>query len=137
MIIIKGNKLQKNKAQSIIEYSVLLGLVVAAFVGMQVYLKRGIQAAVKISADQLGSQQYGLSEVELREGYVEKTSPEKPASVSSKVKVTRGVSRGGRHTLESQNQSNIVSDYISKRKDDGWYYVPSGTGLELRRQETE
>jgi len=42
--------------QSITEYIVLIGLVSMAIIGMQVYMKRGIQAAIKLSADELGSQ---------------------------------------------------------------------------------
>ena len=36
--------LQKNKAQSTAEYAILIALVVAAVVGMQTYVKRGLQA---------------------------------------------------------------------------------------------
>lgn len=41
--------------QSIAEYAVLLGLVIAAFVGMQVYARRGLQARVKSGTDALTS----------------------------------------------------------------------------------
>ena len=46
------------KAQSVIEYAILLALVGAALAGMQVYMKRGLQGVVKFQADQLGPQQY-------------------------------------------------------------------------------
>lgn len=39
--------------QSLAEYAVLLGVVVAVIVAMQVYARRGIQAVLKISADEL------------------------------------------------------------------------------------
>ncbi|MBI4322867.1 MAG: hypothetical protein HY596_01180 [Candidatus Omnitrophica bacterium] len=35
------------------EYAVLIGLLTAAVLGMQLYLKRGIQAGVKVAADQM------------------------------------------------------------------------------------
>jgi Flp pilus assembly pilin Flp len=44
------------QAQSIIEYAIVLSLVTAVFIGMQTYLKRGVQAAVKISTDRMGTQ---------------------------------------------------------------------------------
>jgi len=44
--------------QSIAEYSILFAVVTAALLAMQVYMKRGIQAAVKHSTDQFGSQDY-------------------------------------------------------------------------------
>lgn len=47
----------KAKAQSIIEYALLLGIIGLALGAMQLYFKRGIQAAIKVSADQLGSQE--------------------------------------------------------------------------------
>lgn len=43
------------EGQSIAEYAVLLGLVIAAFVGMQVYARRGLQARVKSGTDALTS----------------------------------------------------------------------------------
>lgn len=45
------------RGQSMIEYVLLLGVVSVALIAMQVYMKRGIQGAVKVSADQLGPQQ--------------------------------------------------------------------------------
>jgi Flp pilus assembly pilin Flp len=37
---------RKSKAQTTAEYAILLGLVIAAVVAMQVYVKRGIQARI-------------------------------------------------------------------------------------------
>lgn len=45
------------KAQSLIEYSLILAIIGAVLLGMQVYMKRGIQGVVKTAADQLGPQQ--------------------------------------------------------------------------------
>ena len=46
-----------NKGQSLIEYSFIIGLVVIALSAMQVYIKRGIQAGIKVAADEVGRQQ--------------------------------------------------------------------------------
>ncbi len=43
--------------QSIAEYVILIAIVSAVLVGMQVYMKRGIQAVVRVAADQVGSQE--------------------------------------------------------------------------------
>jgi len=40
-----------NKAQSLAEYALLATIVIAAIAGMQVYLKRGLQAKVKTFVD--------------------------------------------------------------------------------------
>ena len=50
-------KEEKNRlGQGILEYALILGVVIAALVAMQFYIKRGIQAATKVVADQLGDQ---------------------------------------------------------------------------------
>lgn len=48
-------KLSK-KAQSTLEYAVLIGVLVAALVAMQTYLKRGYQGKLREGADQMGEQ---------------------------------------------------------------------------------
>lgn len=42
------------------EYAVLVGIVLAAVLSMQVYLRRSIQASLKVAADQIGDQANGL-----------------------------------------------------------------------------
>ncbi len=49
-------RLTKNKAQSTLEYAILIGVIVAGLIAMQVYLKRGWQGKLKESADSMGSQ---------------------------------------------------------------------------------
>ncbi|MFC1675083.1 hypothetical protein ACFL1K_04290 [Candidatus Omnitrophota bacterium] len=46
-------RLLSKKAQSTAEYAILIGLVVAAVIGMQTYVKRGIQARQHDAADEL------------------------------------------------------------------------------------
>jgi len=46
----------RSSAQSINEYVIVIALVTAIFVSMQMYIKRGIQASIKDTADQLGAQ---------------------------------------------------------------------------------
>ncbi len=53
----KKIRLSHSTGQSLVEYSIILAIVGAALMGMQMYMKRGIQAAIKVSADQLGPQQ--------------------------------------------------------------------------------
>jgi len=48
------------KGASILEYSLFIAVVIAAFVGMQVYLKRGVCGNWKQAADVFGfGRQYG------------------------------------------------------------------------------
>jgi hypothetical protein len=41
----------KRKGQSTAEYAIVIGLVIAAAVAMQVYVKRGLQAKIKAATD--------------------------------------------------------------------------------------
>jgi uncharacterized protein (UPF0333 family) len=52
----QAKKLKEN-GQSASEYALLIALVLAVFVGMQTYVKRGIQAAIKENVDEFGIQQ--------------------------------------------------------------------------------
>jgi Flp pilus assembly pilin Flp len=46
----------KNKGFSILEYSLLVAVFIAAIVGMQVYLKRAVQGRLKSATDSVGRQ---------------------------------------------------------------------------------
>jgi hypothetical protein len=48
--------LRRNNGQSIVEYAVLLGVVIAALLIMQMFIKRGYQGGLKESADKFGEQ---------------------------------------------------------------------------------
>lgn len=47
---------QRNKGQSILEYAILLGVIIAALLIMQVFVKRGYQGGLKEAADKFGEQ---------------------------------------------------------------------------------
>jgi len=51
-MFIKLNK----RAQSTLEYGIVIAVVVAALIAMQIYFKRGIQGKLKQSTDDIGSQ---------------------------------------------------------------------------------
>lgn len=44
------------RAQSIVEFAILLGIVAAALASMQIFFRRSINATVKIAADEVGRQ---------------------------------------------------------------------------------
>lgn len=52
----------KTKAQSIIEYAIIIAVVAAAFVAMQTYLQRSVQSALRPLDEQLSprSQKYAI-----------------------------------------------------------------------------
>ncbi len=47
---------QARTGQSTLEYAVLIAVVAAAAIGMQIYVKRGLQGRLRQSADQVGEQ---------------------------------------------------------------------------------
>jgi len=46
--------MKTRRAESIIEYAFLIGLIATALLAMQTYLKRGVQGVIKATADDLG-----------------------------------------------------------------------------------
>lgn len=46
-----------SRAQSLIDYVIVVGIVAAALIAMRVYMVRGVQAGIKVAADELGSQE--------------------------------------------------------------------------------
>lgn len=44
------------RGQSILEFSLVICALIAAFIGMQVYMTRGMQGKLRSSADELGQQ---------------------------------------------------------------------------------
>jgi len=71
----------KAKAQSILEYAVVLAVVIAALAGMQPFCKRGIQASFKFAADQIGAQQDSADVDIVRGGVI--TSSESTSNVQT------------------------------------------------------
>ncbi|MFH1360162.1 MAG: hypothetical protein ABIJ41_03895 [Candidatus Omnitrophota bacterium] len=48
--------LRKKKAQSTVEYAVLIIIIIGALLSIQVYIKRGVQGRLKSAADDIGDQ---------------------------------------------------------------------------------
>ena len=49
-------RLEQRKAQSTLEYAIIIAVVVGALLAMQVYIKRGIQGKLQASTDSIGEQ---------------------------------------------------------------------------------
>ena len=56
IVQIKKYRLGKTKAQSTLEYAVVIACVVAALLAMQFYLKRGMQGRLRGAGDEIGEQ---------------------------------------------------------------------------------
>lgn len=105
------------RGQALFEYAVIIGIVVLALGMMQVYVRRGIQAGIKIAADELGRQE---DSVEL--------DPTQGTLQSSQTRVLSAATRqtqlnyGGSATVNASEQSEIVapsqSEYWSNWRED-------------------
>jgi len=54
-----------HRAQSLIEYGLILGVVTVALLSMQIYFRRGIQSVVKVTADDFGPQGEAVGNIEV------------------------------------------------------------------------
>jgi len=47
---------KNSKAQSTLEYAVIIAVIVGALIAMQIYIKRGVQGRFREASDQIGEQ---------------------------------------------------------------------------------
>lgn len=109
------------KAQSVIEYALLLALVGAALVTMQVYMKRGIQGAVKGAADQLGPQQYQFQQANPNGApiFFRNGQTESIGNSTSQGTIRTIVSNGGSQTRIVDTNETIASSSSSNTTETG------------------
>jgi hypothetical protein len=101
------------RAQSFTEYALLFGLVTMALVGMQVYMKRGIQAVVKVASDELGTQEN--PEVLINFNRQQETNSKTQASTTGSI--TRLESPGGIHTRNINTTTESITSSTSTQRE--------------------
>jgi Flp pilus assembly pilin Flp len=90
------------KADAIIEYAVIIGLVSLAFFAMNTYVKRGLQGRVKDMADSfIGGSQAGTS-------YSRATSTSQSTRVMDSTLTAKGLV-GGSKSIELSETANIAA----------------------------
>ena len=102
----------KTKAQSLSEYALLIVLVMAVVLGMQTYMKRGIQAVIKLSAEQL-AQQPEAEEIDPFKG----TKKGSNLNTITSGTARQTVSLDGSHnsTIKTTSTTTGTSTFIFKR----------------------
>lgn len=105
--MLKG--IQCFKAQSISEYVILIGIIALALIGMQVYMRRGIQAVVKVAADQIGDQKKGGTEYDYRYEWKEKREANTVATTSG---TQNTISFEGGAVTHVKNESTAYSGIL-------------------------
>lgn len=59
-----------NKAQNLMEYTIILGVIVLIFLAVNPIIKRNVQGMIKTAADQIGTQQDAEQDFNVERGYV-------------------------------------------------------------------
>ena len=102
----------KINGQSIAEYAVLIGIVSAAIMGMNVYIKRGVQAGIKQSVDQMASQEDGAVETRLgKKGVAEILSSQNWNEYDN----TNSISQGSGSLTYGRNESSAITAFSHSR----------------------
>jgi hypothetical protein len=98
---------RKIKAQSTLEYAIVIAVVVAALLAMQIYMKRGVQGKLHESADQIGEQfDAGNTSVYSAKGHTGTTVQEVTAGAT-----TTYTGESGKGTSEKQTESGNEQVY--------------------------
>ncbi len=98
------------RAQSTLEYGILIAVIVAALVAMQVYVKRGIQGRLRQASDDVGEQ--------FSPGYTTGVT-----STTSNVASTETISGGNNSITQStsnQNQTRSVNEQVATSDQEDW-----------------
>jgi hypothetical protein len=97
------------KAQSTAEYVIVLGLIVAAVMAMQTYVKRGFQGRIKEAVDFTDQGGQNANVVNFTTGQYE------PYYLSSKFNSTRDSTEKEVWEKDNQGQANFTTDEYSYR----------------------
>lgn len=95
--------LRKTKAQSTAEYAILIGLVVATIIGIQTYVKRGLQGRFKDATDDYVN---GVGSDTTNWSTISSTS----ATLSKQFEDTRLSSQSTQDTLQDDLASEMQKD---------------------------
>ncbi|GAI08601.1 unnamed protein product, partial [marine sediment metagenome] len=99
-----------NRGQAVFEYAIIIGIVVLALGTMQVYLRRGIQAGIKIAADELGRQEDSV-ELDPTKGTTQSSLAHSSSFARHKTSVGKGGSR--RADVQERSETAGQSEYWS------------------------
>jgi len=95
------------KAQSTLEYAVIIAVVVGALVAMQFYLKRGLQGRLRQSSDDIGEQFSPILATSNRHTF---------SNVQSEEEVGSGVTT----TKSNQIQTRNVHESVPSLNEESW-----------------
>jgi hypothetical protein len=106
----------RRKAQSILEYAILLAIVIAAIIVMQTFMKRGIQGRLKDSSDRIsGGESYSASDTTIFENRAMTTNRTivEETGTSSTAPIQRIASTFGAPTIKGTGTDAISASAVS------------------------
>ena len=97
--------IKARKAQSTLEYALIISVVVGALLAMQVYVKRGVQGRLKSATDDIGDQ--------YSPGYTESTVEVEIQSNSTET-LSGGVTSINSETNQTRNEEMNITNYTDE-----------------------
>ena len=97
---------RNSKGQQVIEYAVLISVIITALLFMYMYGRRGLQAAIKASADQIGPQSHS----EPLAGVVNTTGNSISTTVTSDLSQVNKIGEERYYNFQSVSTSQGVSE---------------------------
>ncbi len=82
--------LRNRKAQTTAEYAILIGLIIAALVAMQTYVKRGLQARMRDATDRVASENTAIGATTQYEPYYLESTMDQTRDVSEREDTVTG-----------------------------------------------
>lgn len=104
--------LLNRKAQSTLEYAVIIAVVVAALIAMQAYFKRGLQGKIRTASDDIG-EQYSPSRT-LSDSTITSTA------TSSEIIAVDASGLPTTTTTSNQSQNRTHSETVQDEEGEWW-----------------
>ena len=99
-------RVNRFKGQNVTEYAILFAIVAAVFIGMQTYIKRGIQGSLKFFGDQIGKEEDYINKDPTKGELTEAKSTD---NVEETTKI--GYTGGTQTTVTSQTSTKGEGSY--------------------------
>ena len=103
----RGLPMRNFRGQSILEYTIIVGIVTVVLYYMGTGIKRGVQSLVKVTADQVGSQQNSDQDFnDYSQGYLVSSGSQTAENNNKQVTVSG-------YILPGSNPDNSTSVYVA------------------------
>lgn len=115
-------KVRKIRGGSILEYSLMLGVVILVFMGMNTYVKRGFQARVKDMTDYfIGGEQIGeVNPTALTSSTISNSNPDPEIPSSTSIVTLSDELGGSKHLISAEGTPEGQSIHVhSQTIDEG------------------